>query len=264
MKASPTLLLTALAALILTGSASAALVTLNPTQDAFVMAANSSSNYGGAGALGISGFAVLPNGEFDSLLQFNLAAAKASFDTTFGAGQWAINSITLQLTAAPPNNSLFNGFGAGPGGTNVNAAGQFSVKWMQNDSWTEGNGTPAASSTTGGITYSTLPSFLSGADQVLGTFAFGGGTSGNTTVSLSLASSFVADAAAGNAVSLLMLPADTSVEMLVNSRSVGTAASRPLLSVSASAVPEAGTFMYGICAIFAALSTRGCSRAQAQ
>ena len=153
-------------------SARAATSSSNPTQDALVTAANPTSNYGGAGALGAAAAAVLPQGEFDSLLQFNLAAAKASFDSAFGAGLWAIDGMTLQLTATAPNNSIFNGFGAGPGATNINFAGQFAVKWMQNDSWTEGNGTPASASTTGGVTFSTLPIFVSGADESLGIFSF--------------------------------------------------------------------------------------------
>jgi len=86
---------------MLTASASAATFSQNPTQDAFVNSANPTSNYGGAGALAVSG-AALPKGEFNSLLQFNLAAAM-------------------------------------------------------------------------GITYSTLPSFLSLADESLGSFALWGG-----------------------------------------------------------------------------------------
>ena len=238
MKISFVPVFSASAFLTLAASAPAATFALNPTADAFVSSANPTSNYGGAGALGVSA-AALSAGEFDSLLQFNLAAAKASFDTAFGAGQWTINSITLQLTATAPNTAIFNGFGSGAGGTNINFAGQFSAKWMQNDSWTEGNGTPGGASTTGGIVFSGLPSFLSGADEALGNFAFGGATNGNTTISLGLTPSFVADATAGNALSLLLLPADNGVGMLVNSRSTGTTANRPLLTLSA--IPEPGS-----------------------
>src|SRR6185369_8532285 len=103
----------------------------------------------------------------------NLAAAKASFDSQYGVGQWTLSSITLQLTAMQPNNAIFNGSGAGPSGTNVNFAGQFNLNWMTDDSWTEGNGTPAALSTTGGITWNTQPSITG--DQSMGSpFSFGG------------------------------------------------------------------------------------------
>src|SRR5262245_27706428 len=115
----------------LTQAALATTVTFNPTQDAFVSSANSTNNYGKAGALLVNAVG-LPKGEFDSLLEFNLASAKSTFDSTFGAGQWTIQSITLQLTSASPNNALFN---------SPNAAGQFTLTWMLNDSWVEGTGT---------------------------------------------------------------------------------------------------------------------------
>jgi len=226
--------------LSLAASASAAIFTLNPTEDAFVSSANANLNYGGGGALAVAA-AALPNGEFDSLLKFNLAAAKASFDATFGAGLWAIDSIALQLTASPPNNSIFNGNGAGPGGTNVNYAGLFSIKWMLNDSWVEGSGTPAAPGVSG-IMFSTLPSFLSAGDETLGTFSFNGATSGNNTWTLALTTAFLADATAGNSLSLLSVPADTAVGYIFNALSA-TAANRPVLTVSANAVPEPGTSM---------------------
>src|SRR5262245_42988572 len=59
------------------------------------------SNYGGAGAISISATG-LPQGEFQSVLQFNLANAVNSFNTQLGVGQWSIQSATLQLTAANP------------------------------------------------------------------------------------------------------------------------------------------------------------------
>ena len=237
-----------LASLALAGTASAAAFTMNPSSDAFVSSSTalnaagsatiSNSNYGAAGALAVSA-AGLPKGEFDSLLRFDFTAAKASFDSAFGAGLWAITSMSLQLTVVPPANAIFNGNGAGPGPSNINFAGQVAAKWMQNDSWVEGAGTPAAPTTTG-ITFSTLPSFLSGADEALGSSSFSGATSGTTTLSLNLTTSFAADATAGNPVSLLLLPGDTGVAMLGDSQNFGTAALRPVLTVNASAVPEPG------------------------
>src|SRR5262245_43066598 len=85
---------------------SAATFTLNPTADAFVTSGPtgnlSTNNYGGAGALSIAA-PNLPNGEFQSVLQFGLAGAKSSFDTQFGAGQWSVQSVTLSLTGVGPN-----------------------------------------------------------------------------------------------------------------------------------------------------------------
>lgn len=214
----------------LSHAASAATFTLSPTQDTFVSSANSTSNYGAAGALLVNA-AGLPKGEFDSLLQFDFAAAKSSFDITFGIGQWSIQSVTLQLTSANPGNPIFN---------SPAAAGSFTLNWMQDDSWTEGNGTPMAASTTGGVTYSTLPGFRSGADQSLGTYSFPGGTSGNNTYTLGLNGSFAADATAGNVVSLLALPADSAIVYTANSQNFTTSANRPVLTVTAIGVPEPG------------------------
>jgi hypothetical protein len=169
--------------------------TANPIADAFVNSAHPDNNYGAASALGVSASG-LPKGEFDSVIKFDLSTAKSGFDALYDAGQWTIQSITLKLTATAPNNSIFNGFGAGSGGTNVNFAGQFSIKWMQNEtvSWAEGNGTPNTASTTGGITFNTLPTFLGGADETVGTYSFNGATSGAVTYALGLTSGFTADA----------------------------------------------------------------------
>lgn len=213
-------------------AASPATVTLNPTQDAFVSSANPGNNYGAAGALLINA-AGLPKGEFDSLLQFNLAAAKSTFDSTFGIGQWSIQSITLQLTSASPNNGLFN---------SPAAAGSFSLTWMQSDSWSEGSGTPNSQPVpVDGITFSTLPSYRSGSDQLLGTYSFPGGTSGNNTYTLGLNSFFVNDVLAGNNVSLLALPADSAIVYTANSENFGTSSSRPFLTVTAVGIPEPGS-----------------------
>src|SRR5689334_9790473 len=70
-------------------NARAADVVLSPTADTFVSASESGSNYGGAGAVEVSAPGSF-NGEFQGLLRFNAAAAKSSFDTTFGAGNWRL------------------------------------------------------------------------------------------------------------------------------------------------------------------------------
>jgi len=207
---------------------------LNPSLDAFVTTGPSGNlsgnNYGGAGALGISAPG-LAQGEFQSVLQFNLSAARTSFDSQFGVGLWSIQSVVLQLTATSPNNAIFNS----------SAAGQFSISWMQNDGWTEGTGTPAAPTTTG-ITFGTLSNFVSAADEPLGTFSFNGATSGSFTCTLNLAPSFAADILAGSTASLRMFAADAIVSYLTDSRSFGTASARPLLTITA--VPEPATICF--------------------
>jgi hypothetical protein len=117
---------------------------------------------------------------------------------------------------------------------------------MQNDSWTEGAGTPAAPTTTG-ITFSTLPSFTSAGDEALGTFSFAGGTSGTAAYTLSLTSGFDADATAGNLVSFRLFAADSAVSYLSDSRTFGTTGFRPLLTVVA--VPEPASLALGLAAL---------------
>jgi hypothetical protein len=217
-------------ALLLGLPAYAATTNLNPVADAFVTTGPtgnlSGNNYGGAGALSVAAPG-LSKGEFQSVLQFDLSGASASFNAQFGAGNWSIQSISLTLTATSPNNAIFNS----------SSAGQFGISWMQNDSWTEGSGTPASPTTTG-ITYSSLSSHTSAGDESLGTFSFNGATSGSTAYALSLTPGFSADAEAGNLVSLRLFAADSVVSYLADSRNFGTASARPVLSIVA--VPEPG------------------------
>jgi hypothetical protein len=229
--------------LIVAGPGFAATVTINPAQDAFVSAANPDSNYGGAGALAVSASA-LPKGEFDSLLKFDFTTVKAQFDATFGVGAWHIDSIKLQLTATAPNNPIFNGNMAGPGGSNVNYAGLFSIAWMADDSWVEGTGNPGNPGSTG-ITYGTLNSFLNAGTQALGSFSFDGSTTDADMWSLALAASFLDDATRGGLVSLLARPGDSAVGYVFNSRSFGMTgnAARPVLIIDAVPEPGAATLL---------------------
>ena len=188
---------------------------LNPIADSFVSSANPNNNYGAAGSLEVSATGSA-KGIFDSLMQFNLS----------GATGWYIQSISLQLVAANPVNGLFNS----------STAGQFSVVWMQNSGWTEGSGTPMASSTNGGITYNTLPGYLGSSDETVGTFSFSGATSGTNTYSLQLTPGFLNAVTTGSDVSLEIVPADDSVSYLFNSNNFTNASARPLLTVTA--VPE--------------------------
>ena len=253
------LLLASLAATSLVLPLGAQTMTLNATADTFLSSVNATSNYGGAGALAVSA-AGLPKGEFDSLLRFDLASAKASFDALYGAGGWSLVSMTLALTATTPANPIFNGNGAGAGGSNINLAGQIAVKWILNDTWIEGTGTPNLP-TTDGISFSGLTAILSGADESLGTFAFNGTTTAVTNFALGLTPSFKADATAGQLVSLLAQPADTGVSAVTSSRSVGTASLRPVLTVTA--VPEPCSGALALSALLILAARRGRTRADA-
>ena len=187
----------------------------------------SANNFGGAGGLAVAASS-LPKGTFQTVLQFDLAGARNSFDAQFGAGQWTLQSVTLQLTAAPNNNVNF---------FNPTAAGQFGISWLKNNSWVEGTGTPAAP-TTDGISYDSLQStFIDDADdQALGTFSFGGGSSGANAYLLDLSPGLIADVLAGDHLSLRVFAADNNVSYLFNSRTITSSANRPALIITA--VPE--------------------------
>ena len=210
-----------------------AVANLNPTADAFATTGPvndlATNNYGGAGALALSAVGS-PKGEFQSVLRFDTSTAKSTFDSLYGAGLWSLQSVTLRLTAASLNNALFN----------ANSAGSFGVSWMQNDGWTEGTGNPNTPTTTG-ITYSSLQAtFINPlADEALGTFSYDGSSSGTFVYTLNTPTGITADLLAGDPVSLRLSAADSAVSYFFDSRSFGTAASRPVLSITA--VPEPGT-----------------------
>ena len=201
----------------------------NPITDAFVTTGPtgnlSGSNYGGAGAVSLSAPG-LPQGEFQSVLRFDLSGAVAAFNAVFGAGQWNVQSVALQLTATTNSHPIFN----------TPAAGQFEISWMQNDSWVEGTGTPVSPGATG-ITFTSLQStFIGAGDEALGTFAFDGSTSGSFSYSLGLSPGLVADVLAGSILGVRLFAEDGSASGVFYSRSFGTTAFRPLLTVVA--VPE--------------------------
>jgi hypothetical protein len=202
---------------------------VQPIADAFVDAGGglSSSNFGGAGSLAIAAPG-LPQGEFQSVLKFDLSAAQSSFNAQFGAGQWTIQSVTLQLTSSPHNNAIFNDV----------AAGQFAVSLMQNNSWVEGTGTGGIPSSDGISYNSLLGTYINNAtDQALGTFIFPGGTSGQNSYLLTLSSGLEGDITSGGDLSLRLFAADTSVSYLMTSRS-GSASARPDILVQVVGVPE--------------------------
>jgi hypothetical protein len=217
-----------------TGFGQTASFTTQPFADAFVTpgatGSLSTSNFGGAGSLAIAASG-LPQGEFQSVLKFNLSAAQSSFNAQFGAGQWAIQSVTLQLTSSPHNNAIFNNI----------AAGQFNVSLMQNNSWVEGTGTGGIPGSDG-ISFSTLQStYINGAnDQALGTFSFPGGSTGQNSYVLTLSSGLVDDVTSGGDLSLRLFAADNTVSYLMTSRS-GSSDARPDILVQAVAVPEPST-----------------------
>ena len=230
--------LIAAAASFTIGAASAQVIwTSNPTADAFVKANNPTSNYGAAGALMVAGSAS-GSGVFETLVKFNLAAAKAQFDTQYGAGNWTITGATLRLAGnVATQGSTSSNFPAVSGGG-------FGITWLANDTWTEGTGTPGAPTSTG-VTYSALATLTGLSDVSLGSFTYvPPGNNVQLTWTLPVSSSgFSTDLAAGGDVSLLFAPGDTTVSYLFNSRSYGTSANWPLLSVTAVPEPSAAALL---------------------
>jgi hypothetical protein len=217
----------------------AASYTTTAVSDAFVATGPtgnlSNNNYGGGGALAVASSG-LPNGEFQSVIKFDLSGARSSLDGQYGSGQWSIQSVSLQLSSSPHNNAVYNEVGAG----------LFNISLMQNNSWLEGTGN--ASNPAGkGITYNTLQNTFinNAADQALGTFSFPGGTSGINIYSLGESSSLTADILAGSDLSLRLFAADNNVSYLFSSRAATSASSQPQLVIMA--VPEPGSFtLFGL------------------
>src|SRR6185295_2931559 len=94
-----------------------------------------------------------------------------------------------------------------------------------------------------GITFNILQGLVSGSDETLGMFAFSGATNGAVVYSLGLTSGFVSDMTGGNNVTLRLFAGDSSISGVFNSRNFGTAASRPVLTLTA--VPEPGVATLG-------------------
>lgn len=207
-----------------------------PIADAFVATGAtgslSSSNFGAAGSLAIAASG-LPQGQFQTVIKYDLSGELAALNTQFGAGQWAVQSVTLTLTASPHGNPIFNAV----------AAGSFSVSLMQNNSWTEGTGT-GGTPTSNGISFNSLENkYISPSDPALGTFSFAGNTSGQNTYSLDLSSGLVGDVMGGDDLSLRLFAADNNISYLFSSRDTGVASTEPTLTVDVITVPEPRSVM---------------------
>lgn len=218
--------------LLIAFSSEAAVSSSVAIADAFVTTGQNGSlannNYGGGGILAVSAPGSSQS-EFQTVLKFDLGPTVASFDSLFGAGQWSIEAVSLQLTAGTAGNAMFN----------APAAGLLKVGWMRNDSWVEGTGQPATPGTTG-ITYNTLQTTISLSDDNVGTFSFDGGTSGSYRFDLIAdAPGMNEDIRSGGPVSFRVFPGDSTVSGIFDSRTFATAANRPVLTVQA--VPEPST-----------------------
>jgi hypothetical protein len=205
--------------------------TNNPDKDAFVRAAAPTYNYGGGGALSVSGANATTsnptNGAFDSFISFNTSSMVTAFNSAFGANNWVITSATLNLTINQlPGNPVFN-----------LGSGMFAIRWIANDTWTEGTGNPNAP-TMNGITYNQEPIYLNpNTDVNLGAFSFNINAT-DLSCPLTLPTAFVTNMQAGGEVGLFMTAIDPSVGFVFYSRQyMGLASTHPALVVSAATLP---------------------------
>ena len=173
--------------------------------DSFVRASAPASNYGGSGANAISGTnaangSAVKNGAFDSFVRFNTFSMVTNFNALYGSNNWVITGATLQVTEqGSPANALFN-----------RGKGSFEIRWIANDNWTEGTGTPPAPTTTG-VVYNDEPTLLNPAlDVSLGTFT-NAGADAVLFYTLPLQPSFVSDMQGGGEVGFFFTTTDPNI-----------------------------------------------------
>ncbi len=209
------------------------IVTNVAVADAFVRSVDPTHNYGGAGALSVSG-PIATNaigqqgGLLDTFMRFDVTSAVSNFNGAFGVGKWVVISAVLDLTEqGDPLNTIFNQ-GVGP----------FEVQWIPDNSWAEGTGNPN-NPTTDGIVWNDEPSVLnSNVDELLGTFV-NGGTNGLVRLGLGMPSGFVTAVSTGGLVSFYMTaPTNSPVGFTFHSHNFVDSTQWPFLEVAAVQMPQ--------------------------
>ena len=216
--------------LIADGTQATIFFTNSAEADTFVRSNAPAANYGGAGALSVSGSTSTntasgqTNGSADTFIRFNTASMVAGFNTLFGVYNWSITGARLQVTeVATPNNSIFD-----------QGKGAFAIWWANAGTWAEGTGMPNTP-TADGIAFTNEPTLLTNT-AYLGTFT-NTATSATLLFPLALPSAFVTNAQAGGEVTLFLTAIAPQIGFTFNSRTFGTATARPFLEISASPVP---------------------------
>lgn len=184
-------------------------IQLAPTQDAMARASEANRNFGGAGALAVAGPTAVnstgePQGAYQSILQFDASMAISAFDAQFGAGNWQLTAAGLSLyEVGAPINSIFNV-----------GAGSIEFRWIADDNWLEGMGTPMPPPIEAGgneISWNFLQTLIAGsASSSLGTplIALQEGT---LSIPLSLTAAFASDLMSGGFVSIFIAPVSPAV-----------------------------------------------------
>jgi hypothetical protein len=188
-------------------------------------------NFGGAGALFIAP-PTSTNGEFQTVMQFDLSGATNLFNAAYGTNGWVVSGLSLQLTGNNgkageiPLNTIFPTI----------SGGQFIIEWLSNNSWLEGTGTPITPATNG-VTYDSLPTLLSGAHDILCTNTYSPpGDNVAVTYALPLDTNIVNEVMQSGDVSFLLYAADDQISYLFNSYNYGRG-NQPLIHVTANATP---------------------------
>jgi len=183
-------------------------------------------NFGAAGVLYLAP-ASSPNGEYQSVLKFDLSGATNLFDATYG-NRWVISAISLVFTAnfgtagSQPDNLMFNPINGG----------NFVIEWIGNDDWVEGTGRPRAP-TMDGVTYAGIPSLLTNGTAILSTNTYApAGDNIPVTWRLPLNPNMVNDVVQGGPVSFRLFATDNQISYLFNSHDYGNG-NQPLILVTA-------------------------------
>jgi hypothetical protein len=209
-----------------------ATISVKPDADSFVRAQAPASNYGGGGALSVSGAAAVngsgqQNGAFDTLMRFPMNDAVATLDATLGQ-DWIVTGARLVVTEmAMPDNAIFN-----------LGIGEFEIRWIGTNNWTEGTGRPNAP-TSDGVTWQDLPGILnSNLDVSLGVFT-NSGSNAQISFLLTPADSLIADVRSGGELSLYLTAVSPDSGFTFNSRNFGNTNAQPFLELNAVANPGA-------------------------
>ena len=213
-------------------SSRAATISVTPEADTFVRSSAPASNYGGAGAISVSGAAAVnanhqQTGLSDSLIRFPMSNVVASLDTGLGAHDWIVLRAALHLTEmANPPSPIFN-----------RGVGAFEIRWIAVDDWIEGTGIPVTP-TTDGVAWQDLPFLLNPATDVsLGQFT-NSGIDSALAFELALKEPFLSDLRSGTRVTLYLTAASPQIGFTADSRSFVLLSALPSLEIVAAPNPH--------------------------